>query len=189
MIAKKHQHDERFRFCPIPDFIYELSPPFWSVFEAHRPLINDILLKEFQENEMLEIPGIIGLLLSLTTTQFSSRLVSNFSECFSFDFRSTFFHQLVHKDLNFLDDVELELNQDNILKESFEKLHKLDPETWLQRIKVSYEGNEGLLNYRMNYSIHKVIFSKSPIKTATSYQVVLSMQNRKKDLKSSNLPA
>ena len=144
MIAKKHQHDERFRFCPIPDFIYELSPPFWSVFEAHRPLINDILLKEFQENEMLEIPGIIGLLLSLTTTQFSSRLVSNFSECFSFDFRSTFFHQLVHKDLNFLDDVELELNQDNILKESFEKLHKLDPETWLQRIKVSYEGNEGI---------------------------------------------
>ncbi|KAK8849972.1 hypothetical protein M9Y10_018565 [Tritrichomonas musculus] len=135
--------NEQFCFCPIPDFIYRSSPQFWQLFIKYRSLINKILLKKFQKNKMVELPGIVGFLLSLSIKQFQSRLVNNYPECFNYDFRSIFFRQSIHNDLNFIKEINLEIDQDNILQDSFNQLHDKKPKDWKQKITISYKDNQG----------------------------------------------
>ena len=97
-----------YRFCPIPDYIIATAPEFWKVFEEYRPLINEILLKEFKGNKTIEVTGVLGILLKyLYVDNFSSRLVSNYPECFSFEFRSTFFRQTQHEEIKFFNEIEV----------------------------------------------------------------------------------
>lgn len=168
-MTNDYYKDDKFRFLPIPEYIYNISPQFWSVFEEYRQVINEILHKEYKQNTIHDIPTALFLIVDISVKQFSSRLVSNFPECFSFDFRSTFFLQIIHDDLkinlssmindigNFellrymidngydlRDDLKLEIDPTKIYEDSFQQLNSKEPNEWKKIIKISYLNNEGV---------------------------------------------
>ena len=168
-MTNDYYKDDKFRFLPIPEYIYNISPQFWSVFEEYRQVINEILLKEYKQNTIHDIPTALFLIVDISVKQFSSRLVSNFPECFSFDFRSTFFLQIIHDDLNInlssmindignfellrymidngydlRDDLKLEIDPTKIYEDSFQQLNSKEPNEWKKIIKISYLNNEGV---------------------------------------------
>lgn len=74
---------------------------------------------------------------------FSSGFVTNYSDCLNFDLLSTYFHQLVHNDLNFVSETELAIDPENILNDSFIQLSKKTVNEWKRAFKITYNENVG----------------------------------------------
>lgn len=144
LLVKSKDIDPQFRFHPIPDFIYQTSPRFWRIFEDYRTIINNTLLKKYKTKKMIEPTSFLQALLASLISQFSSKLVCNFPECFSFDFRSTFFHQEMHDALVFHRGSEVRIDQNKVFECSYEQLNKKTDDEWKERIIITYNNEEGI---------------------------------------------
>ena len=98
---------------------------FWNLYQMGRLTINSILIEDISKlNEM--------------------RFLFNFPGLLDFQTRMNYFKEQMSFKINENKMIELNVNRCNILADSFEQLHKLEPYELLRKIKVKFIGEKGI---------------------------------------------
>ena len=109
----------------IPEHIRETSPQFWDLFEK----CSDYIFKYIKANPS-----------NLEKFKF----LLSFPELVSFEIRSSYFRNKMISRIDNDSTLHLDINRDRILSSSFYQLNKKTKDELLQKIRVSFDNEEGI---------------------------------------------